>query len=536
MFASKIKNRYTTGDINIINRLVFIFMNKLRLIMQGIKKIPSDILFFYFFLLIFPLSIRKIILQIPVGGYFNEYSAMYIYGSDVIFCGLIFFWMVTILRNKSSKLSISDFHGKPVDKLDIKSLSTGCFALSKGIFIFPLVFLVLAFLSIFWSENPLISIYRTVRFLELYVLYVYVALRFIPYYLMFHVEHLTGALRKTQRYFRAIVGGFIFIMLFDHYLWDIWQGQVLFSLAIGVLAGINFEKYKKEKNCSTWNILGDETQSIVPRGTIDASAVFYGCIVFVGVFQSVVGIVQVIFQHSVGMFFLKESIISPNIAGVAKIIAVNQPYIRAYGLFPHPNILGGFLFFSVMITYFYLNCSTWNNLGDKKQSNVPRGTIITILIKAMLAIQLVGLFFSASKSAIFALIIAFIYINVPRGTFIFIGLKRLFYKKWTNLVFCLGIFMVIVEIFKIDVYRLFLNSIKGRELYLLMAGKLIKNNPILGVGNGQFVIVAEKIFPNLEQWQYQPVHSVFLLIWAELGIVGLILFVLFLWKLLFVEE
>jgi O-antigen ligase len=34
----------------------------------------------------------------------------------------------------------------------------------------------------------------------------------------------------------------------------------------------------------------------------------------------------------------------------------------------------------------------------------------------------------------------------------------------------------------------------------------------------------------LANWQYQPVHNVFLLIWSELGIIGLVLFILFLWK------
>lgn len=41
-------------------------------------------------------------------------------------------------------------------------------------------------------------------------------------------------------YFKAILVGFIFIMLFDHYFWDIQQGQIMLWMIMGVIAGLNF--------------------------------------------------------------------------------------------------------------------------------------------------------------------------------------------------------------------------------------------------------------------------------------------------------
>jgi hypothetical protein len=38
---------------------------------------------------------------------------------------------------------------------------------------------------------------------------------------------------------QGLLSGFIFIMFFDHYFWDIWQGQVMFWLAMSLLAGLN---------------------------------------------------------------------------------------------------------------------------------------------------------------------------------------------------------------------------------------------------------------------------------------------------------
>jgi hypothetical protein len=36
-------------------------------------------------------------------------------------------------------------------------------------------------------------------------------------------------------YFKAIFLGLIFIMFFDHYLWDIQQGQIMFWLIMGLI-------------------------------------------------------------------------------------------------------------------------------------------------------------------------------------------------------------------------------------------------------------------------------------------------------------
>jgi hypothetical protein len=58
------------------------------------------------------------------------------------------------------------------------------------------------------------------------------------------------------------------------------------------------------------------------------------------------------------------------------------------------------------------------------------------------------------------------------------------------------------------------------------------SSSFFGLGMGQYVNQIIRIFNSgLEAWQYQPVHNVFLLIFGELGIIGLALFFYFLWKL-----
>ena len=634
---------------------------------QKIKKQPIDVWFFYLFLLTFTLGVRKVILYFPLKGAFNEYAGVYVYASDIFLCSTILVWITAILYNKISILSsnnndvsrlihrIKDAEG--VNDLATQKLSTGKFAYfeaffkklfhveqfqstikncstpkkfklfhveqseitgqawnifcNSSIFLISLLLVTWSFLSICWSENQIISFYRSARFLELYLLFIYVAVRFVPYLVqclqncstwnnsgaglseivprgtisdtfdgddtkLFHVEHFDGILIKTAQYFRAISLGLVLIMLFDHYLWDIWQGQVLFWLVCGLLTGVWFSKLSNLKNCSTWNNSTVCNSAIVPRGTFNVAGMFFWVIIFVSVAQSLIGIAQFTIQHSIGLFWLKESLIGQNIAGVAKIIVNSSPLIRAYGLFPHPNILGGFLFFSIIITLLYKKmfhveqsescdsekCSTWNNSGANNHSvkNVPRGTFwifikekalsMVNIINLILLIQIFGILLSFSKSAILALVVALIYINIPprripncstwnilesrgkRGTFAMYKFKKLFHVEQFKVLFGLGL-VVLVELFflRVEFYALFVKSLEERVLYLSISERIIVDNPIIGAGTGQFIFEAEKLFPNLEVWQYQPVHNVFLLIWSEGGIVGLVLFILFLWKL-----
>jgi O-antigen ligase len=50
---------------------------------------------------------------------------------------------------------------------------------------------------------------------------------------------------KKIIFFKSILLAFIFIMLFDHYLWDIQQGQILLWLTFGLIVGDNKELFDK---------------------------------------------------------------------------------------------------------------------------------------------------------------------------------------------------------------------------------------------------------------------------------------------------
>ena len=447
-------------------------MDAIRKIWKNIK-IQPDIWLFFLFLFTFTLSIRKVILYFPIQRTFNEYSGICIYISDILLVLTIILWLFSILCNNNIKLSIH--------KLWISchkhKLSTLSSPLSWGYQLLALLLLILwSFLSIAWSNNQPIAIFRSIKLFEFYILYLYIIFRIVP------------------------------------------RGTILW------------------KKCSTWNI-------------------FMLTIIITSFIQATIGIIQVIIQRSIGLFWLKESLISPSIAGVAKIIIIGQKYIRAYGLFPHPNILGGFLLFSIIVTLLYLKLFHVEHSnaplsfirrgagGEVEGFIVPRGTIVLYLI---LFIQLLALFLSFSKSAILGLVITLAYIYAPRlshGMFHVEHSLRsgTFWKKlcstWNNsrtriailslLIVTLALFMTSPDL-KANINQ----SLQERLTFLNVSRGTISANPLIGVGMGQFVITMQKYSQiNLLGWQFQPVHNIFLLIWSELGIIGLILFIYYLYKM-----
>src|SRR3990172_2239052 len=118
--------------------------------------------------------------------------------------------------------------------------------------------------------------------------------------------------------------------------------------------------------CSTWNIL-QITLTIA---------------IISGFFQSIVAILQFISQKSLGLTILGESIFNAHDPGIAKIVINGDVFIRSYGFFPHPNILGGFLALSLLITMVYpliFKSKMFHVEQSDNIPNVPRGTFYECL-------------------------------------------------------------------------------------------------------------------------------------------------------------
>ncbi len=402
---------------------------------------------FYGFLITFTFSIRKVLFFYPIRGQFNEYTGIYLYLSDIFLLLMLASGGLFILCNKIFNKSSSNLNLTPY--------------LKQKIVIIPLFLVIFSFASISWSNNWQLAIFRSLKLLELFLLYLWITFQ------MFYRE------------------------------------------------------YKDIKNCSTWNIFNNSVKIII----------------FTGVIQSIIAIWQFIIQKSIGLIWIKESIISPDISGVAKIMLDGEKYIRSYGLFPHPNILAGFLVFSIILTgaYFKLfhvkhksdeNCSTWNNY----------------ICCIVLGIQGLALFLTFSKSAWIGLSISILYLCYQNdksvslieeyGMFFKKRVKKLFHvEHFKQITLVVGIIILLIIAIKPNFYSIIGKSIEDRMFYLNVSRGTFMKNPFLGIGSGQFVLNLENI-KNIQDWQFQPVHNVFLIILNELGILGLVLFIFFIWEIM----
>lgn len=236
--------------------------------------------------------------------------------------------------------------------------------------------------------------------------------------------------------------------------------------------------------------------------------------------QSLWAILQFYFQGQFASSWLGVSSLNPRTLGVSVIEHLNIRTLRSYGGFSHPNILGGFLGIGFLSSiYLYL------------KSKQNKYKIISILI-------FIGLIVSFSRSAWLMVSVEVISMFI---IFSFYNKEKLsIYKKRYGYVFLLiilvvgGFVAIRPELFKSrlgigEIQRLESNSIQERIDVTYQAKDLIVDNWFFGVGIGnyQHAIAAKDSFEQ-KPWAYQPVHNLYILLIAELGIVGFGLFMLML--------
>lgn len=199
-------------------------------------------------------------------------------------------------------------------------------------------------------------------------------------------------------------------------------------------------------------------------------------------------------------------------------------WLRAYGSLPHPNILGGILVIALVLL-FYLGLTVQN----KKERTF-------VLLNLVLIVP--ALFFTFSRSAWVALILVF-------GLMIFwlYRQKNIIWNK--NFIKLFSIFVLIVVILSTIFSGLLLSrvspttdleaqSISLRYAFTKQALTIAQSSWLTGVGLGNYTLaVFEKIKHSWPGYYYQPVHNIYLLVFVELGIFGILIFSLIIFILIY---
>jgi O-antigen ligase len=245
---------------------------------------------------------------------------------------------------------------------------------------------------------------------------------------------------------------------------------------------------------------------LIVEGVLSRQRIFFFMVVSL-CFQATLAIFQFFFQSSVGLHFLGETVVTPTTLGVAKIDMPFGKILRAFGTFPHANVLGGAMVFGLIVISFL-----WNNHRNSKKR---KWFFLALFLLSL------GLLFSFSRSAFLAAGAAFLLVKNASGSI----WKRFFLPGTVVAVGILIIFTLGPEnpLFQ----RIFSDdpkSVSERLLYADISGQMIKAEP-LGVGLGGFTQVMQNFTgQKLSPWLFQPVHNIFLLGFSELGVFGGLMF------------
>lgn len=229
--------------------------------------------------------------------------------------------------------------------------------------------------------------------------------------------------------------------------------------------------------------------------------------------QAGIGIYQFFSQESFSNKYLGIAEHDASVLGVSVLENDWGRFVRAYGALDHPNIFGALMFFGII--FLILLIVKIDYQGYKK-----------VLSYLFLFILMLALIVSFSRSAFLALIF-----SLPFLLIVFWKSKnKNIFKNYLSILFFLlifnGLFFFILKPLVINRFnpeaRLEKISIQERSEQVSSASDIIKNNPWWGVGIGGYHQEILNLNSDLKPYQAQPVHNLFLLIWSEIGLWGLI--------------
>lgn len=195
------------------------------------------------------------------------------------------------------------------------------------------------------------------------------------------------------------------------------------------------------------------------------------------IFESTLAIAQWLNQGSLlGFWFFGENSYTVSTPGIATLDFGGVKKVRPYGTFPHPNVLGGYL--AIILPWVFYE-------GIKGVKGV---------------IGIIALYLSFSRSA---------WIVGALGLLPVVGLGLR--KGFTS--FLLAPFSSLLNTFSV---------IRRAELNWI-ALEVIKNHPLFGVGLNNFTVRMDE-YGRVSGWSrfLQPVHNIYLLVAAEIGLLGLL--------------
>jgi len=244
------------------------------------------------------------------------------------------------------------------------------------------------------------------------------------------------------------------------------------------------------------------------------------------VLQAILGIWQFLTQSGFACKWLGMAMHQAADLGTSVVETLNgQRWLRAYGGMDHPNILGGALAVGVLLAAGLII----KNYKNKK-------TFSRLFLLSVICCLLSALFFTFSRGAWLGLIV-----GISVALFALVARKRLLQqKRLLEIILVAGVLLFILfnQLSDLVVTRLsddarleVKSKVERIESYK-GAQELIKDHWLFGAGIGNYTLGINNDMPGryyqsaAPKFQPgEPAHNVFLLVWAEIGIFGLLFFI-----------
>jgi O-antigen ligase len=269
--------------------------------------------------------------------------------------------------------------------------------------------------------------------------------------------------------------------------------------------------------------------------------------------QAGVGIVQFSKQGSVGLSRFGEPVLISSQGSSSTVRAEGGRFLRAYGTFPHPNVLAGFLAIGLgALGYLYVSCEEkikekfgkeWAKRRWKREDILKAGKIYffskyffyRMLIAGAFFVTTFGLAVTFSRSGwiaglVVVSLLAFLTMVRSFGAGLRLAVLVIACSVCTYLILS-PIILPRADISKNE------PAVQDRLVYARIGFEIARDNPMgVGVGNQVLYGVSDARYKDHDLryvWQWEPVHNLYLLIADEIGWIGVLSFISFILVLAF---
>ena len=239
------------------------------------------------------------------------------------------------------------------------------------------------------------------------------------------------------------------------------------------------------------------------------------------IFESFLAISQYLSNGSLqGIFyFFGERFFNSLTPGIANASLGGELFLRPYGTFPHPNVLAGFLVIAMTLIVSSIKYQVLSMRNIVLTLSLVIGTIALFLTLSRVA-TLVWLIFIGSWLMVRGIK------KIKLKTSIFYILLSIFSLLLVSFIFASSSFH-----YRFTNINLSDESIVQRKNLIQNSITMAKDHPIFGVGLNNFLVNLPLYqTPHISPFYLQPVHNIFLLVFAETGIIGLGFFIWFIYK------